>query len=138
MSLRRTPFGQKKRAAYQAEAEQSRTFEELLNLHGLDFWHDFRTDRRSVAGFPDYVIFGIGWISFVELKARSPMTNRKGKVSTAQERYKASIEAGGGEWRTFCLPDEWDDVDKYLNARTHKGIWGYGLTPHVVYEDRSR
>lgn len=91
-------------------------------LHGLDFWH-CTVAQRSQPGWPDYAVFGNGWTVFVELKARSLLTGRRGKVSTAQERYKASIERGGNEWRSWCLPDDWNEVDTFLNARTNKGIW---------------
>lgn len=67
---------------------------------------------------------GEGWLAFVELKARSLTTNRAGKVSPAQLRYKQSIETAGAEWVSFLLPDEWHDVDVWLNAKTDKGIWG--------------
>ena len=123
--MKRSPFGVEKRERSRAEAEVAVAFERLLNLHRLDYWHPY-TAQRSQPGFPDYAVFGDGWIGFVELKARSTTTGRMGKVSDAQERYKASIEAGGGEWRVFKLPDEWHDVDVYLNGHTGKGIWDSG------------
>ena len=112
-----------KRARSKAEADQCRTLEALLNLHRLDFWH-CTVSQRSQPGWPDYVVFGDGWLAFFEIKARSTNTGKMGKVSTHQERYKASIEAAGAEWRVFKLPDEWHGVDQFLNDRTHKGIWG--------------
>ena len=116
-----SPIGATKRTNYQAEAEQARTFEELLNLHRLDFWHP-TISQRSQPGWPDYAIFGRGWLAFVELKARSPATNRRGVVSVAQRRYQASIEAAGAEWCTFCLPDDFDELDSWLNERTGHDI----------------
>ena len=97
------------------------TFERLLNLHRLDFWHDFRTDKRSIAGFPDYEIYGDGWIAWVELKARQA-NGRRGKVSDAQHRYRESIERGGGEWRTFMLPDDFDAVNAWLKGKTGREV----------------
>ncbi len=70
------------------------------------------------------MVFGLGWLAFVELKAHRPTDKRIGKVSPAQERYKASIEAAGGEWKSFVLPDQWGDVDTWLNGHTGREIWG--------------
>jgi hypothetical protein len=128
--MRSTPIGAEKRVAQQWEAAYARTFEQLLTLHGCDFWH-CTVAQRSQPGYPDYCVFGIGWLAFIELKARNPLTKRAGKVSVAQQRYKASIEAAGADWRTFLLPDDWGAVDKFLNARTHKGIVGWGAAQEV-------
>ena len=123
--MKRSPIGVAKRARYQAEAEQCRTLEALFNLHRLDYWH-CTVAQRSQPGWPDYVVFGDGWLAFLEVKARSPITGRAGKVDDGQKRYKASIEAAGAEWRTFLLPDEWNAVDIWLNGHTAKNIWGSG------------
>lgn len=123
-SLRRKPIGEARRANVQSEATYSRTFEELLRLHRCDWWHNYNA-QRSQPGWPDYTIFGDGWHAWVELKARSTATNRRGKLSQGQLRYKETIEAGGGEWRSFTLPDDWDEVDEWLNNRTGKEIWGW-------------
>lgn len=119
----RQPIGEKKRAMVRTEESLYPAWEQLLNLHRLDYWHP-AVSMRSQPGWPDYVVFGDSWLAFVELKARSSATGRRGKVSPAQERYRASIEAAGGEWRTFLLPDQWDDVDVWLNSHTGKEIWG--------------
>jgi hypothetical protein len=118
----RSGFGQRK-AQQRVEEGLYPAWEELLGLHRLDFWHPTVT-QRSQPGWPDYTVFGLGWLAFVELKARR-VDGRRGKVSVAQERYRASVEAAGGEWRTFLLPDEWDAVDAWLNGHTGKGIWGH-------------
>ena len=94
------------------------TWEQLLRLHRLDYWH-CTVAQRSQPGWPDYVVFGDGWLAFVEFKARRANGSR-GKVTVAQERYKASIETAGGEWRSFLLPDDWDGVDVFLNG--HSGL----------------
>lgn len=124
----RKPIGTAKRERSRAEADQSRTFEATLNLHRLDFWH-CTVSQRSQPGFPDYVVFGDGWLGFVELKARSTTNNRMGRVSPAQERYRASIEAAGAEWRVFKLPDDWHEADTWLNGHTGKNIWESGKEP---------
>ena len=120
--MQRSAIGAKRRQSNLDEAKYAAQLENLFLLHRLDFWH-CTIPQRSQAGFPDYVIFGDGWLGFLELKARSSLTDRRGKVSDAQLRYKASIEKAGSEWVTFCLPDDWHDVDVYLNGHTHKGIW---------------
>lgn len=99
-------------------------WEQLLQLHRLDFWHNYSA-QRSQPGWPDYTVFGDGWHAWVELKARNPVSGRRGKVSTDQLRYKETIEHGGGEWVTFLLPDQWHDVDLWLNLHTNRGIWGW-------------
>lgn len=119
--MKTAPIGQAKRAAVQWESEQAKTFEQLLGLHRLDFWH-CTVAQRSQPGWPDYVIFGDKWMGFVELKARNQITGRRGKLSTGQYRYKDSIEAAGGEWRVFTLPDDWDWVDAWLNGHTGRQI----------------
>lgn len=115
--MKRTPFGEKKRVALQTEAGYYPAWEELLRLHGCDYWH-CTVAQRSQAGFPDYVVFGIGWSAYVELKARNPVTGRMGKVSAAQLRYKASIEAAGCEWVAWLLPDDWRAIGEWLHAKT--------------------
>lgn len=119
----RQPIGQAKRTQVRTEEGLYPTWEALLNLHRLDYWH-CTVAQRSQAGWPDYVVFGVRWLAFVELKARSVTTGRRGRLKVAQERYKASIEAAGGEYRVFTLPDEWDEVDEWLNGHTNRGIWG--------------
>jgi len=120
---KRAAIGEKKRTMVRTEEGYYPTWEQLLNLHRCDYWH-CTVAQRSQAGFPDYVVLGEGWLAFVELKARSLTTNRAGKVSPAQLRYKQAIETAGAEWVIFLLPDEWHDIDVWLNAKTGKGIWG--------------
>ena len=117
--MNRTPLGAAKRARQRTEEGFYPAFEDLLRLHHLDWWHN-TIAQRSQPGWPDYTIFGDGWHAWVELKARSPITNRRGKVDAGQERYRASIEASGGEWMSFCLPDDWHDVDVWLNGHTRR------------------
>jgi hypothetical protein len=117
----RQPIGAAKKARDLAEKREAAKFEQLLHLHRCDFWH-CAVAQRSQPGFPDYVIFGIGWLAFVELKARSANTNRAGRVSVAQERYKASAEAAGAEWRTWLWPDQMEETNDWLRARTHREV----------------
>lgn len=123
--MKASPIGAAKRARVQAEAAQAVTLEATFRLHRLDWWH-CTIAQASQPGWPDYAVFGAGWHAFLELKARSPATNRKGKVDDGQRRYQASIERGGGEWVTFCLPDDWGEVDAWLNARTGHQIFTDG------------
>lgn len=132
--LRRSPIGVKKRAMVQTELNSYPAFEALLALHKLDYWHNTISyaslssgyKLSTVAGWPDYTIFGDGWHAWVELKARSPVTNRRGKVSLEQRRYQTSIERSGGEWVSFCLPDDYPELDAWLNARTGHDIHSDG------------
>lgn len=114
-------FGTKRRAGYAAEAEQARIFEQLLMLHGLEWWH-VNLPMRSRAGFPDYEIYGEGWHAWVELKARSPITGKQGKLSAEQRTFHARIERAAGEVQVFRLPDDWDLVDAWLMAKTGRRI----------------
>jgi len=117
----RRPIGAEKKSRNLEEKTQAVAFEQLLGLHRLDYWH-CTVAQRSQAGFPDYVIFGTGWLGFVELKARSRTTGKAGKVSAAQYRYKEAIEKAGGDWRTFLWPDEMDETNAWLKARTHRDV----------------
>ena len=121
--LKRTPFGEKRRQQVRTEEGFYPTWEALLRLHGLDFWH-CTVAQRSQPGWPDYAVFGIGWHAFVELKATSITTGRRGKVSAAQERWQDTIQLAGCEWISFLLPDDWNDVDDWLNGHTGKAIRG--------------
>lgn len=126
--MKRSPIDNgPKRKMVRWEEMQYPAWEAVLRLHGLDFWH-CQVAQRSQPGWPDYVVFGRNWLAFVELKATNLETGRRGKVSVAQERFKASIEAAGGEWRTFVLPNDNDDVDDWLNSHTGKGIKRSGRT----------
>lgn len=120
-SLRAQPWAQESKARYQAEAEQAEIFEGLLLLHGVDFWHN-HDPRRSRAGWPDYAIFGAGWLAFVELKAVSPNTGRRGRLSAEQLRYQRVIEEAGAEWRVFCLPPDLGDANAWLREKTGREV----------------
>ena len=121
--MRRAPFGAKKRAMVQTELAFYPTFENLLRLHGLDYWHCV-TAQTSQPGWPDFAVFGQGWLAFVELKARSVATGRKGKVSPDQERWRDTIRDAGGEWQLFTLPDDWSELEDWLSGHTGKDIKG--------------
>jgi hypothetical protein len=114
---KREPIGEKRRAAVRTEEGFYPTWEKLLRLHGLEFWH-CTVAQRSQPGWPDYAVFGPGFMAFVELKATSVKTGRSGKLSSAQERWKAVIEAAGGEYRSFTLPGDWPVVDAWLATHT--------------------
>src|SRR5216684_1019209 len=117
MAVRRSPLGLTRRVSYQTEAGYARTFEALLICHGLEFWH-VNLPMRSKAGFPDYEVYGDGWIAWVELKARSQLTDRMGKLSEEQRAFHRRIERGGGEIVVFRLPDDWLAVDVWLTSKT--------------------
>ncbi len=104
--MKRSPIGAVKRQNLKTEESYYPSFEWLLNQHRLDFWHNSLTWKGTAGGWPDYCVMGDGFMAFVELKARNPETRRPGKVSPKQLRYKASIEAAGGDWRSYLLPDD--------------------------------
>jgi len=130
MSLQRSPWGQKRRASYQAEAEYARTFEELLGLHRIFWWH-VNLPMRSKAGHPDYEVWGDGWHAWIELKARNPLTGRIGKLSAEQRTFHEEIKRGAGEVVTFLLPDAWDEIDQWLIGHTGIEIRGWGARQHT-------
>lgn len=120
-ATRRAPIGAEKKSRNLEEKVQAVAFEQLLHLHRCDFWH-CTVAQRSQAGFPDYVIFGDGWLGFVELKARSRTTGKAGRVSAAQYRYKDAIEKAGVEWRTFLWPDEMEETNAWLASKTGRQV----------------
>ena len=110
--LRRSPWGEKAKARYNAEAEQSRTFEEWLQLHRWQWFH-VNLPMRSRAGFPDYMIMRERLV-FVELKARNPINGRIGKLSAEQIAFHDCLRQAGAEVHVFYLPDDWKRVDEVL------------------------
>lgn len=126
--MQRSPIGAKKRAASRREESFYPAFQQTLNLHRLDFWHCYNPMFAKESGWPDYVVFGYGWLAFVELKARSIHTKRAGKLSVEQQRYKASVEAAGAEWQTFVFPDDWKVIDAWLEAKS-------GRTPDLAWRE---
>lgn len=121
LGKQRRPIGEGAKKREQAEAKQAREFEKLLMWHRCDFWH-CTVAQASQPGYPDYTIFGDGWHAWVELKARAEGSRRAGVVSVTQRRYKASIEASGGEWRSFLWPDQMKETNDWLNAKTGRGV----------------
>lgn len=117
---RKQAIGEAKRTQQRIEEGLYPVFEDLLRLHRLSWWHN-TIAQRSQPGWPDFTIFGMGWHAWVELKARR-YDGRAGKASVAQLRYKNDIEQGGGEWKLFLLPDDWGEIDAWLNERTGHDI----------------
>ncbi len=110
--LRRTPMGLKRRVNYQAEKKQGKVFEDWLDLHGWDWWHD-NTSMRSKAGLPDYLLLRERQV-WVELKARSPITNKIGKLSPEQRVFHEKLLRAGAELYVWWLPDDWPLAEKAL------------------------
>lgn len=111
----------KREAAYQAEAEQAREFEKLLALHRAEFWH-VNLPMRSRAGFPDYMVWGDSWLGFVELKAVSPATGRRGRLSAEQLAFHESLLRAGHRVAVFVLPDDFPEANAWLKERTGRDV----------------
>ena len=126
--MARTPFGEKHREMVRTEEEFYPTIERLFGLHNLDFFHPttnhLTRKRKGQKGWVDYVVLGFGWHAFLEVKAVSRATGRKGKLDPEQERYKSAIEVAAGEYRTFLLPPQWDELEDWLVEHTGKAIRG--------------
>lgn len=111
MSWATAGWGEKRRASENAE----RSFQDqVINLAvtcGWAWYHVYNASR-SRKGFPDLVLFR-DKVLFVELKARSRLTGRMGKMSAEQMYFRDVIQAAGAEW--FLWTDEdWDEIAKVL------------------------
>ena len=113
---RRKAIGEPKRVMQRNEEASYKTLEDLWRLHRLDFWH-CTVAQRSQPGWPDYVIFGRGWLAFVEVKARQA-NGRMGRLSAAQERYRASVIAANGLYLLVEMPDGLQEHGAWLTDRT--------------------
>ena len=118
--MNRSAIGAKTRARNNQEQQQARVLEDAFRVCGLDWWHNTITDKWTRAGWPDYTVFGVGWHAWLELKASNPETGARGKLMPEQRRWAETIEAGGGEWVTFCLPDDLDELYAWLYVKTGK------------------
>ena len=114
--VQRKTFGAERKRSRQTEAGWAKFFEDLLLRHRVEWWHNYNA-MRSKSGWPDYAIFGQGWHAFVEIKARSP-EGRRGNLTAAQIRFASVIQDAGGEWLTFCFPDDIHSANDWLGART--------------------
>ena len=123
MTLKRTPFGAKKRELSQTEAAFQKQVEDLAGYLGWTSFH-VRLPQRSPAGFPDLVLFRER-IIFAELKTRSPTTGRPGKLSPWQIDYAHTIFKAGGEYYSFLFPDDWEQVKEVLSRGGKITLDGY-------------
>lgn len=112
----RKGIGEAKRVIQHNEEGFYPALEQLFHLHRLDYWHN-TVAMRSQPGWPDYTLFGDQWLAFVEVKARQA-SGRMGKLSPAQERYRASVLRAGAEYRVILLPDDWKETGEWLTAKT--------------------
>ena len=98
-------WGEKRKAADNAEARFQAQVEELAQYLGWHPWHLYHA-QRSKAGFPDLVLWRERTV-WAELKATSRLTGRTGRLSPEQETYRDIIRTAGGEW--YC----WTDSDDH-------------------------
>ena len=98
-----------------------KAFEDLLLKHGCWFFHPttshYTRKHRGQKGYPDYTVFGVGWVAWVELKATSLATGKDGRLDAEQRTYKEFIERAGGEHVVFTLPADWAAVDRWLESK---------------------
>lgn len=124
----RQAIGAPVRAMVKWEEDHYPAFEALLGLHDCTFFHPttnhLTRKRVGQKGWVDYVILGIGWHGFCELKGVNLDTGRKGKLDSDQERYRDEIILANGEYRSFLLPTEWALVEDWLTSHTGKQIRG--------------
>jgi len=119
--ITRKPWGEERKGRYQAEAEQSRAFEDLLALHRVDWWH-VNLPMRSKAGFPDYMLMGDGWLAFVELKAVSPTTGKTGRLSAEQIAFHERLHKAGAMVSVFVLPRDLEEANQWLKQFTGREV----------------
>ena len=81
-----------------AEADWQRDIERLAQANGFYVWH-VNNPQASKAGFPDLLLIRER-VVWVELKAKSTTTNKRGKLSPEQEMWRDMLRAAGQEW--FC------------------------------------
>ena len=111
------PIGAAKRVIQRNEEAAYRTLEGLWRLHRIDWWH-CTIAQRSQPGWPDFVVFGKGWLAFVEVKARQA-SGRMGRFDEERQgRYRDSIVSGGGEYVLLKMPDELEVHNAWLRERT--------------------
>ncbi len=114
MTLRRSPFGAKKRAQYVAEKDFQQMVEDLAHHTGWWPFH-IRQPMHSPAGFPDLVLFK-DRVVFVELKSRSPTTGRAGKLAPAQIEMAQRVFRAGAEYHSWLFPDDWGEVCEFFGV----------------------
>lgn len=123
-SLDNTPHRQQ----VQSEESYYDAFERTLLKHDCWFFHpktsNYTRRHRGQKGYPDYTVFGVGWVAWVELKATSLATGKDGRLAAEQRTYKDFIERAGQEHIVFTLPRDWHAIDVWLNEKTGKDIWG--------------
>lgn len=85
-----------KKERSRAEADWQRDIERLAQANGWFVFHIYNASQ-SRPGFPDLVLIRERVI-WVELKARSTTTNRRGKLSPEQEMWRDMLKAAGQEY----------------------------------------
>lgn len=82
-----------------AEADYQAQIERLARANGWYPLHIAAPQTRIEAGCPDLVLIRER-VVWVELKARSTTTNRRGKLAPEQEAWRDMLKLAGQEW--FC------------------------------------
>lgn len=112
--LRRTPFGEAKRAAYQAEKAFQNQVEELAGYLGWYAWH-INLPQRSKAGFPDCLLLRERAV-WIELKVHRK--GGRGKVMPEQQAFHEMLRLAGQEVYVFFNDDDdWQRLQEVLLPR---------------------
>lgn len=121
MTWATTGWGEKRRASANAE---NAFMQQVITLAITMGWQHYHVYNASMSrkGFPDLVLFRERVI-FAELKARSRLTNRMGKMSAEQYQWRDTIQAAGAEWYM------WTDEDMQEIAEV---LQKPGQNPRVV------
>ena len=109
--LQRQPWGAKRRASFNSERSFQEQVETLAAHLGWYVWH-VNNPMRSKAGFPDLILIRERVI-WAELKARSRLTNRMGKLMPEQIMWRDMLQAADQEWYLFT-DEDWDLIASTL------------------------
>lgn len=111
MTLKATPWGEKRKTAQQNEKAFQEQVIELAQYLGWWCWHPFYSGR-SPAGYPDVSFYRERHFQ-AELKARRA-NGRMGKLSPAQVEMAHRCFKAGVEYYAWT-PDDWEEIKAVLS-----------------------
>ena len=111
MTLKRSPWGEKRREAYQTERAFQDQVETLAGYLGWFAWH-INLPQRSKAGFPDCLLIRERLV-WIELKVHRK--GGRGKVMPEQRAFHDMLRQAGQEVYVFWNDDEdWEKLEGVL------------------------